>query len=81
MTTSRKTPSRPRRRRETMAEKLDRLLAAPAGTPMKFTKREAIAMWHKLAALPPDTETPPGDEVIKRFYGLWPEPYDDDTLD
>jgi len=60
-----------------MDEKLDRLLAAPVGTPMKFTKREAIAMLRKLAELPPDLETPPGDEAVKRFYGLWPDPDDD----
>lgn len=70
MTTSRKTPSRPRRKRETMDETLDRILAQPPGAPMKFTKPEAKAMLRRLFGREP--EGPPGDEVVKRAFGLWP---------
>ncbi len=71
MTTSRKPSSRPRRKRETMDEKLDRLLAAPVDAPMKLTKREAIAMLRRLWGS--DRHGPPGDEVVKRAFGLWPD--------
>ena len=77
-----KKPSRPiRRRKETLDEKLERILAQPVEAAIpSLTKRESIAMLRKLRGRG-DPDAPSGDEVIKRFYGLWPEPADNNYPD
>lgn len=57
-----------RRKRETIDEKFERVLAEPFGTPIHLTKREAIAFLRRLAGSRDDL--PPGQQIIDDFYGL-----------
>ena len=60
-----------RKKRETLEEKLDRILKEPVGTPVKLNKREARALLRRVAGNHPHAK--PGDQVVKEFYGLWPD--------
>jgi hypothetical protein len=64
-----------KRRRETLEEKFERVLAEPVGAPMKLTKREALYFLKRLAGSDPNA--PSGDEVMRSFYGDWSEDADD----
>jgi hypothetical protein len=77
MVTSRKPrPKSGRPRRETLAQKFERILAEPLGTPFpKMTKREARYFLKRLSGSDPDA--PSGEEVMREFYGDWSE--DEDT--
>ena len=62
MVTSRKGKSEAagRRRRETVEEKLDRILSEPMDTPIKLSKREALALLRALSKRPPlEPDSPP----------------------
>ncbi|MEX2245860.1 MAG: hypothetical protein WEC75_04155 [Dehalococcoidia bacterium] len=72
-----KTAAKRRHKRETLEEKFQRILSEPVGTPTKLTKREALYILRRVWETGDPASSPPGDEVIKRFYGLWPEPDDD----
>ncbi len=67
MVASRKPKAPPRKRRETLAEKFERIRSEPVGTPTKLTKREARYILGRLAGIDPDA--PSGAEVMRRFYG------------
>ena len=70
MVTARK-PRTPNPRRETPAEKLERLRAEPVGTPIKLTKAEARYFLRRLAGS--DPHAPRGEEVIMSVRGDWGE--------
>ena len=73
---SRTAPGHPRR--ETLAEKFERIRAEPVGTPIpKLTKREARYFLKRLAGSDPDA--PSGEEVMRDFYGDWSE--DDESVE
>ena len=76
MVASRKPNPAPPKRRETLAEKFDRVMAEPVGVPLKFTKREARYFLKRLAGSDPDA--PSGLEVMRDFYGDWSEDDVDD---
>lgn len=57
------------RKRETLEEKFERVMAEPAGTPMKLTKREASYFLKRLAGSDPDA--PSGERVLHEFWGDW----------
>jgi len=71
MVTSRKPrPKTGHPRRETLAEKFERILAEPVGTPFpKMTKREARYFLKRLSGSDPDA--PSGEQVMHDFYGDW----------
>jgi len=54
-----------------LAEKFDRVMAEPVGTPMRLTKREARYFLKRLAGSDPDA--PSGEQVMNDFYGDWCE--------
>ena len=61
------------RKRETLEEKFERILAEPVDAPFpKLTKREARYFLRRLAGSNPNAK--PGDEVVREFYGLDDEP-------
>jgi hypothetical protein len=73
----RKQEKAPPKRRETLEELFDRVMSQPADAPFpKLTKAQAKYFLLRLWGSDPDG--PPGDEVVKRFYGLWPEPQNPD---
>jgi hypothetical protein len=61
------------RKRETLEEKFQRVLAEPVDAPFpKLTKREARYFLRRLAETG-DPNSPSGVEVMKEFYGDWSE--------
>jgi hypothetical protein len=76
MVASRKPKATPHKRRETLAEKFDRVMAEPEDTPFpKLTKREAYYFLRRLAGSNPSA--PSGAEVLRQFWGDWSEDKDD----
>jgi hypothetical protein len=73
MVTSRKRKSGASRR-ETMEEKFQRIISEPVDAPIKVTKREARYMLLRLWEIGDPHSEPPGDEQVKRWWGLWPDP-------
>ena len=72
MVASRKPKAAPPKRRETLAEKFDRVMAEPVETPFpELTKREAYYFLKRLAGSDPNA--PSGLEVMRDFYGDWSE--------
>jgi hypothetical protein len=72
MVASRKPKAPPHKRRETLGEKFERILAEPVGTPFsKMTKREARYFVGRLSGIDPNA--PSGEEVMRDFYGDWAE--------
>jgi hypothetical protein len=67
-----------RRRREPIEDKFQRILSEPLDAPIKITKREALYMLRRLWETGDPDSGPPGDEQVKRFYGLWPDPAPDE---
>jgi hypothetical protein len=66
-------PKTARHARETLAAKFDRVMAEPVDAPFpKLTKREAIYFLKRLSGSN-GPGGPTGDEIVKRFYGLWPD--------
>ncbi len=74
MVTARKPHTRSPHRRETPAEKFERVRSEPVGTPMKLTKTDARYFLRKLAGS--DPHAPRGEEVIKSVRGDWGERLD-----
>ena len=68
MVTSRRPRTQPSRR-ETPAEKFERVRAEPVGTPLKLTKAEAGYILRRLAGS--DPHAPRGEEVIMSVRGDW----------
>lgn len=71
MVTARKPAKKHTARRETLAEKFDRVTAEPIGAPVKLTKREARYFLRRLAGSDPNA--PSGEDVMRNFYGDWAE--------
>ncbi len=65
-----------RRPGETLEQMFQRTLRARVGTRHAFSKAEARYVLRRLWETGDPASSPPGDEVVKRFYGLWPEPAD-----
>jgi hypothetical protein len=62
-------------RPETAKEKVARILSEPRDAPVDIaSKREARALLRRLYDTGDPSSSPPGDEAVKRFFGLWPEP-------
>ena len=79
MVASRKPKARGERRpNETLEEMYERVISTPVGTRHYFSRDEAVYVLRRLSEGPPDYDSPSGDELVKRFYGLWPEPASDD---
>ena len=75
MVASRKPKPRGERRPdETLEEMYQRIIADPGDGLYNFTEEEAIYVLDRLAERPRDPNAMSGNEVVKRFYGLWPEP-------
>ena len=65
-------------RRETLAEKFERVMAEPPETSFpRLTKREARYFLKRLAGSDPDA--PSGEDVMRDFYGDWSE--DDESAE
>lgn len=62
-----------RRPNESMEAMFRRLLVAGEQTSFEFTADEASYVMRRLYETGDPASSPPGDEVVKRFYGLWPE--------
>lgn len=62
-------PKTPPSRRETPAEKFERVRAEPIGTPIRLSKREARYFLRRLAGN--DPHAPRGEEVIMSVRGDW----------
>ncbi len=71
MVAARKPKATSPRKRETLEEKFDRLMAEPVGTPTQLTKREALYFLKRLAGSDPDA--PSSEEVFRNFWGDWGE--------
>jgi hypothetical protein len=66
-----------RKKPETLEETYQRILSEPIDAPINLTKRQARYILRRLFETGDPKSGPPGDEVVKRFYGLWPDPGDD----
>ncbi len=70
MVASRKPKVPARKRPETLAQKFERILVEPIGTPFpRMTKREARYFLRRLAGSDPDA--PSGAEVVREIRGDW----------
>ena len=72
MVASRKPRSAPPKRRETLAEKFERVMAEPPDAPFpKLSKREAMYFLKRLAGSNPNA--PSSEQVLRDFWGDWSE--------